>query len=95
MNVSQSLNNINEQNFDDDVTVTDVPSGHFPAIINVNLPDGSTTREITVEILQLEQSQGGTLTTNSGLYVKSPDETAVKVTVKQNGKEVASNVQNY
>ncbi len=95
MNVSQQLNHINENNYDDDITVSDVPKGYFPAVVSNTLAEGSTPREITVDLFPLEQSDGGTMSVNSGLYVKGPDETAVKATVKQDGKEVADNTTSY
>ena len=94
--VSQQLNHINENNYDDDITVHNVPKGYFPASTGNILPEGSATREITVSLFPLEQSEGGNLTTNPGLYVKGPDETAVKVTVKdENGKDLAENTTSY
>lgn len=95
MDVSQKLNHVNDQNYDDDITATDVPKGHFLAVTNITLPEGSDTREITVELLPLEQAPGGTRTVNSGLFVRRDGEKAVKVTVSQDGKELASNTTDY
>ena len=95
MNVSQVLNHINENNYDDDITITDIPKGHFPAVTSITLPQGSNTREIRVDILPMEQIDGGTMNVNSGLFVRGADETAVKATVYQDGKELASNTQSY
>ena len=95
MNVSQQLNHIQENQYDDDITVSGLPTGYFPAVTGITLPEGATTREISVQLLPLEQQRESTMVVNSGLYVKSPDETAVKVTVSQDGKEVAENTQNY
>lgn len=96
MTVSQVLNHINDNNYDDDITVTDVPKGYFLAVTSIKAPaDGSTTREITIDLLPLEQAPGGTRTTNSGLFVRKPGEDAVKVTVKQDGKDLAENTQAY
>ena len=95
MTVSQVLNHINDNNFDDDITITDIPKGHFPAVTDITLPEGSNTREIRVDILPLEQIDGGTMSVNSGLFVRGADETAVKATVYQDGTEKASNIQSY
>lgn len=95
MNVSQQFNHINENNYDDDISITDIPQGHFLAVTANKLADGSNTREIHVMIMQLEQSPGGTMQCNPGLYIKGADETAVKVTVTQDGQEVATNTTNY
>ena len=95
MTVSQVLNHVNENSYDDDITVTDVPNGHFLAIIANSIAQGSTTREMTVDIMPLEQSGGGTMTVNSSLYIRQADETAVQVKVTQNGTELANNTTNY
>ncbi len=95
MTVSQQLNHINENNYDDQITIYDIPKGHFPAIVSNTLAQGSATREMTVEIMALEQSAGGTMGTNSGLYIRGADETAVKVVVQENGKQVAEITQSY
>ena len=95
ISVSQTLNHINENNYDDDITVTDIPKGHFAAVTNISISAGETTRSVTVDLLPLEQSDGGTQTVNTGLYVRQQDETAVKAIVKENGKEVAENTTSY
>ncbi|MEM1319181.1 MAG: hypothetical protein AAGG75_02935 [Bacteroidota bacterium] len=95
MDVSQALNHINENNYDDDITVTDLAKGYFPAVTNNVLSSDGGTRDITVTILPLEQAPGGTMSTNTGLFVRNADENAVKVVVMQDDKEVASNTTNY
>lgn len=95
MNVSQQINHINDNSYDDDVTVTDVPQQYFLAVTSINLPEGSTTREVTIDLLPLEQAPGGTRTTNTGLFVRQPNETSIKVTVQQDGKALAENTTNY
>lgn len=96
MTVSQKLNHLNDENYDDDITVTDVPKGQFIAVTSVTLPDGSTTREITVTLMSMPVAEGGTNTTNSGLWIKQAAETAVKVTVvNEGGQEQCSNTTNY
>ena len=97
MTVSQQINTINpnENTYDDDITVTDVPQGYFLAVTSNSIMDGSSTREITVELFPLEQAPGGTRTTNSGLYVRQNGETAIKVTVSRDGSTVAENTTDY
>ena len=97
MTVSQHINSINpnENTYDDDITVTDVPKGEFLAVTSNSLPDGSSTREITVELMPLEQAPGGTRTTNTGLFIRQDGETAMKVTVSRNGTTLADNTTNY
>ncbi|MEM9819420.1 MAG: hypothetical protein AAF985_00050 [Bacteroidota bacterium] len=95
MNISQKINHIQDQQYDDDITVSGVPTGFFLAVTNMTFPQGSTTREITLDLMPLEQQQDTTLTTNSGLYTRQNDETAIKVTVMQDGTMQAENTQNY
>lgn len=95
MNVSQVLNHINENNYDDDITVTDIAPHNFIAVTAVAYDEGNSTREISVEVLPLEQEMSSTQTTNSGLFIRNEGETAVKVTVYQDGKELANNTQRY
>ncbi|WP_020536783.1 hypothetical protein [Lewinella cohaerens] len=95
MNVSQQINHVNENNYDDDITVTDVPKGYFLAVTSITLPEGSATREVTVQLLPLEQAPGGTRTTNTGLFVRKAGEAQIKVTVQQDGNTLAENTSNY
>ncbi len=95
MNVSQVLNHINDQNYDDDITVTDIPPKNFIAVTGINYDEGDDTRNIRVEILPIDLIESPTQTVNSGLFVRRDGETAVKATVYQDGKELASNTQKY
>lgn len=95
MNVSQQLDHINDNNYDDVITVDGLEKGHFIAITSNTLPAGSDTREIQVDIMPLEQAPGGTVSSSSGLYVRGADETQVQVKVMNNGTEVASNTTSY
>jgi len=95
MNVSQRLEQLNGNEYTDTITITDVPQGWFPAATENNLQAGSSTREVRVELMELPQSSGGTMSADPGLYVKSQDEAAVKVTVYKDGNELASNTTNY
>ena len=95
MQVSQQINHVNDNNYDDDITVTDVPQGQFLAITSNSIASGASTREIGITLMDLEQAPGGTRTINSSLYVRQDSETAVKATVYRDGKELASNTQSY
>lgn len=95
MTVSQQINLINESNYDDDITVTDVPSGFFLAVIKNQVTSGSSTREITIELMQLPQADGGTKTVSSGIFVRVSGETSIKVTVKKDGNVLGENTTNY
>lgn len=95
MNVSQVLNHINEENYDDDITVTDIPPHNFIAVTASTYDPDSGIRHIRIDILPLEHENRSTQTVNSGLFVRQDGETAVKATVYQDNKELASNTQNY
>lgn len=95
MTVSQVLNHVNDNNYDDDITVTDVPKGYFLAVVANSIQEGASTREVIVDIMQLEQGPGGTRNINTGLFIIRPNEREVKVTVTQDGKELAENTQAY
>lgn len=95
MTVSQVLNHINDQNYDDDITVTDIDPGNFIAVTASVFDPEKSIRNIRVDILPLEQENRSTQTINSGLFVRQEGSTGVKVTVYQDGKEMASNTQDY
>ena len=95
MTVSQVLNHINDYNYDDDITVTDIPRHNFIAVTGITYDEGNSTRDVRVDVFPLEQEERSTQTTNSGLFVRKDGETDVKVTVYQDGKELASNTQQY
>jgi len=95
MNVSQVLNHINENNYDDDITVTDIPPKNFIAVTGNTYDEGDDTRNIRVDILPIDREESSTQTVNSGLFVRRDGEEAVKATVYQDGKELASNTQRY
>ena len=95
MTVSQVINHVNDNSYDDDITVTDIPTGHFIAVIENTIAQDATIREMTVDIMPLPQASGGIMTINSNLYIRQFNETAVHVKVTQNGTELASNTTNY
>lgn len=97
MTVSQRINDVdpNQKAYDDEITVTDVPQGQFLAITSNSIADGSSTREMTVEIMDLEQAPGGTSTVVSGMYIRQDGETSIKVTVHRGGTQIAENTTNY
>ena len=95
MTVSQQINLINDNNYDVDITVTDVPNKHFLAVTDNQIPSGSATREVTIDIMFLEQSLGGTLVANPGLFTKASSETSIRVKVKKDGNVLAENTTNY
>lgn len=97
MTVSQQINLVDQSSnlYDIDITVTDVPSGHFTVTTNNQVSSGSSTREITIDILLLPQAPGGTSTISSGIIERVSGETSIKVTVKKDGNVLATNTSNY
>ena len=95
MNVSQRIENIQDQMFDATITVTDIPKGHFMAITSNSIQAGSTTREIGIDIMPLEPAPGGTSTVSTNMITRASGETAIKVTVSKDGQEHGTNTTNY
>jgi len=95
MTVSQVLNHINDNSYDDDITVKNIPEHSFIAVTGMRLEEGGSIRDIRVDILPLPQETRPTQTINSGLFVRLETETAVKVTVYQDNKAVAENKKDY
>jgi len=95
MDLSQQLNHVNESTYDDDISITGITKGYFPAVTSNSIADGNSIRKVTVELMPLEQAPGGTMMANTGLYKRKDSETAVEVTLMQDGKEVASNTTSY
>ncbi len=97
MTISQRIEAIPSGNdvFASEITVTDVPSKHFLAVTENTISEGSTTREITVEVLPLEQAPGGTFYLSSNMFNRIGREIAIKVTVSQNGQTLGTNTTNY
>ena len=95
MTINQVIHHVNEMTFDDDISIVDTPKGYFPAVTSNNLPGDGATREIRVDLLPLDQSPGGKMDVNSGLFVKGADETAVRVVVYQDDQQVAENTASY
>lgn len=93
-NLSQSLNYINESNYDDDIGATVAPN-HFIAVTSNKLNEDKTQRIMTVEVMVLKGVPGGNVHTNSGLYVRAQHETSVKVVLTRNRQELATNVAQY
>lgn len=101
MTVSQKLEpagNGNNMDWFDDITVTDVPKGHFLAVTENNQPaGGATTRNITVQCMAAEWAPGGTMRVDTGLYVRKSGETEVCVKVMDTSgvTEIATNTTAY
>ncbi|MFK8009757.1 MAG: hypothetical protein AB8H03_25610 [Saprospiraceae bacterium] len=95
MTVSQQISNINNNYYDIDITVTDVPSKFFIVVTHNQLSSGSSTREINIDIMPAEWAPGGTRFANSGMFTRSSNETSVHVTVKKDGTTMAETTTSY
>ncbi len=92
--LTQQLNHVNEDAWDDTITSDNV-SGMFIAVTSNQIGEGASQREMTVQLFQLEQAPESN-TTNSGLYIRQEGETSVKATLlDQGGNVVATNVADY
>ena len=84
--------------YDDDITITAIPKGYFPAMTSSRAPaedSGSTTRQVRIELFPLEQSPGGTMVVGTGLYLRRAWEHEVQVTVFQEDRELVTQTQSY
>ncbi len=95
MIISQTINHINNQDYDVDIRVTDVPEGKFLSLGDTTFSDDDFMREIEVEILPLEDGSGGTKVINSGVFSRKENESVIKVTVTQDGRVLGRNNQVY
>ena len=96
MTVSQQINHIQDQEYDDDITVTEVPKGYFMAITANNPPaQGGTTREIRVDLMAAEWAPGGTRSTNTNVLIRQSGETAIQVKVYNGSTLEAENTASY
>jgi hypothetical protein len=95
MIISQTINHLNENNYDVDIRVTDIPVGSFLSFGATSFSGDDFMREIEVEILPLDDATGGTKNTNSGVFSRRENESVIKVTVFQNGSILGRNNQVY
>jgi len=94
-NLTITLNHINDENYDADLSAN-VAAGQFIAVTSNKIAEGASTREMTVQIFEASGLPGGTVHTNSGLYVRQPGETEVKATLLDTGgNEVDSTTASY
>ena len=96
MTCSQNLQSLGQDNeYDDDITVTEVPKGYFIAMTANSIAEGASTREIRIDLMAAEWADGGTNTVGSGMFVRQSGETAVQVKVYDGSTERCSNTTNY
>lgn len=97
MTCSQNLESLGQDNeYDDTITVTDIPKGYFIAVTQNNPPaEGGTTREIRVDLMAAEWADGGTHSVGTGMYVRKDGETAVQTKVYNDSTLECENTQSY
>lgn len=95
MVISQTLHNEFENTYDNDISISEIPKGFFPAIIRNQFNEGEGIREVIIDIRPLDVSPGGTMKVNTGFYKKKEQEQAIKVRIQQAGKELASDTHIY
>lgn len=91
---SQNLENVEESQWSNVITA-EVPKGNFIAITSNKVEEGSSQRVITVEEMELDVAEGGTLETETGVFVRQEGETSVKVVLTDDGKEIDSIEMDY
>lgn len=95
MIISQTINHINNNNYDVDIRVTDIPEGSFLSLGDTSFSNDDFMREIKVEIVRLDNASGGIKNINSGVFSRRENESVIKVTVYQNGNIIGRNNQVY
>lgn len=95
MIISQTINHISGDDFDVDISITEIPTGHFISVGRVTFSDDDFMREIEVEILPLEDASGGDKSINTGVFSRREAEGVIKVSVTQNGNILGRNNQVY
>ena len=95
MVISQTINHINQNDYDVDVRITDIPEGFFLSIGETTFTDDDFMREIEVELLPLDDATGGTKNINTGVFSRKENESVIKVTITQNGNILGRNNQVY
>jgi hypothetical protein len=70
----------------------EVPKGNFVAV-TYNSEDGDT-RTIRISVMPLDVSDGGVISTNTGLFLRG-DESSIHIILENNGREVDSRTIDY
>ena len=95
MIISQKITQLNKNDYEVDITVTDIPEGYFISVGETTFSDNSFMRIMKVEMLPLSDSSGGTRTINSGVFPKKEEEEVIRVIVLLDGKKQGVNNQVY
>lgn len=95
MIISQTITQLNQEDYEVDITVSDIPEGYFISVGETTFSEDGFMRIMTVELIQLNESTGGTRTINSGVFSKKEEEEVIKVIVLLDGKKQGLNTQVY
>ncbi len=95
MIISQTITQLNKEDFEVDITVTDIPEGYFISVGETTFSEDGFMRIMIIEMLPLSDSTGGTRTINSGVFSKKEEEEVIKVLVLLDGKKQGLNTQVY
>ena len=81
MTVSQDIYHVQDQEYDDTITVTDIPKGYFIAVTANSVSEGSSTREIRVDLMAAEWAAGGKSSVGTNIFIRKSGENAICVKV--------------
>ena len=95
MIISQTITQLNQNDYEVDITVSDIPEGYFISIGETTFSEDGFMRIMEVEMIALSDSTGGTRTINSGVFSKKEEEEVIKVIVLLDGKKQGVNTQVY
>ena len=97
MTVSQDIYKLKEDptqtTYDDTITVDGIADKHIVAITSITAE--APTRQITITVMSADFDTPSQQSVSTGIYKRLDGETAVKVTVEQDGAEQASNTTDY
>lgn len=95
MTITQEIEHIRADRYRNEITITGIPSGYFPAIISNTADTEQPNREITITLMPLEQSPGGTMNCNTGRFQRRKQETGIQVSLSQHEEKLMSSYASY
>ena len=95
MIITQQIEHIREDRYRNEITITDIPQGYFPAIISNTADAEQPNRKIAITLMPLEQSAGGTMNCNTGRFQRREQETGIQVSLSRDGEELMSSYVSY
>lgn len=95
MIISQTITALSDNDYEVDITVSDIPEGYFISVGETSFSEDGFMRTMIIEMLPLSDSSGGTRTINSGVFSKKEEEEVIKVIVMLDGERQGMNTQVY